>query len=88
MSIFINTYKSHAGQSLLPTPWSHRMVKKVLVHLGQSQNCVLQITQRISHSLVEVTQKPWEEQISPKLPEPPHALLPSLSVPLFCFEEQ
>lgn len=77
MSIFINTYKSHAGQSLLPIPWSYRMIKKVLVRLGQSHNCEClkdNTIQRISHSLVEVAKRPWEEQISPKLPEPPHAL--------------
>lgn len=86
MSIFINTYESHAGQSLLPIPWSYRMIKKVLVRLGQSHNCEClkdNTTQHISHSLVEVAQRPWEEQISSKLPEPPHALFPLQSLLLF-----
>lgn len=38
MSIFINTYKRHAGQSVTNT-LVPRKVKKVLVHLGQSQDC-------------------------------------------------
>lgn len=40
-------------------------------------------TQRISPSLVEVAPRPWEEHISPKFPEPPHALFPPESLLLF-----
>lgn len=79
MSIFINMYKSHAGQLLLPISWFHRKIQKVLVCLAQSQNCEClkdNTTHCISHSLVDVAQRPWEEHISPKLPEPSHALFP------------
>lgn len=76
MSIFINTYKRPAGQSLLPTPWSHRMVKKVLVHLGQSQNCEC-LTDNTTH--LSLASRGDTEALGgtdfPKAPRTPH--LPS-----------
>lgn len=97
MSIFINTYKSHAGQSLLPIPWSYRMIKKVLVRLGQSHSCQCPKDNTTHFSLA--SGGGTEALVGTDFPKAPRTptcplpsrkppSLPSISVPLFCFQEQ
>lgn len=83
MSIFINTYKVTLVSRFLPVSWCYRMINNVLVSLVQSQNCEClkdNGTQDISHSLVEVAQRPGRNTFPTSFQNPHNALFPPESL--------
>lgn len=98
MSIFINTHKSHAGQSVLPISWSYRMIHKVLARLAQSQNCEclkrqhntthLSLASRGGRGPGRNTFPQSSRNPTRPLPSRMPPSLPLVSVPLFYFQEQ